>query len=174
MSFLLNTPPKRMPALLMALVWGMSLLSGCAPGPGTAPDEVARQVEAHRQVTNSATEAMKPMLGRWTVNVQATLARIHFYLMRSSPISGAILNKIHSNCRLPPPATQAAARKTESDHYVVSDVRGGVVTLNLQSAEHDEDSHHRKVRLLVRDGTLIIRTSRWFSCVMTPSAAANQ
>ena len=149
--------------------------SGCAPDPGAAQDEVARQVESHRQLNNATAGATQPMLGRWKIDVEATLHENPFL---SNPDLAIIRRDLERNpfeLEITPTSyTSRSALKTESDHYLVSDVKGGVVTLNLQSAEHDDDSHQRKVRLMIRDGSLIIRTGGSFSCVMIPSPAASE
>src|SRR5687767_1606578 len=54
------------------------IIGGCASSPRDAEREISHQVESHRQGSDRFVAAMKPFLGRWVTDLEATLAENAF------------------------------------------------------------------------------------------------
>ena len=114
---------------------------------------------------------MKPMLGRWVIDVEATMQANAFHdeearrLLRreleANPFELEITDREY---------TSRGPVKTNWDLYTLAAVEGDTVTIRLKSPQSEAPGRERKVKLRVRDGRLVIRPMSTLPVVMTRPA----
>jgi hypothetical protein len=141
---------------------------GCSADAPALRQELRALESQNARPRDPAVEAMRPMLGKWVVDLDATLAE---------------------NAALPPDALEFARRdltdypfeltitdrdyvsrswvKTNADHYSVVSVDGDTVTIALSAADGVNRRPGRTTRLRVRGGNLLIDTGGPFTCVLS-------
>jgi hypothetical protein len=145
------------------------LSSGCTAESPEARAVVERQLAAATQrAEESQANPMRPMLGRWVVDLDATLAENPSLLedekdavrkdLMTYPFELTITDQDY---------VSRSSAMTQSDRYHVLDVNGPSVTIALSSADGIERRADRKTTLRVRDGKLLIQTRPPITCVMS-------
>lgn len=167
--------------VVLAGVLGASLTfaSGCAGGeaPGPRAEEVARRVaEATHRADQSRANAMRPMLGRWVVDRDATLEE-----NRTLPLDAR--DAIRKDLTEYPFELTITDRDyvsrshalTIADRYVLLRADGPSVTILLSSADGVTRGGDREATLRVRDGKLLLNPGRGtFTAVLSRAAAGGE
>jgi len=145
---------------------------GCHADSTPDQQSAARQIEAQLHQDEAARiNAMKPMRGLWSSDLDATLAE-------NSALAAQVLGAIRADLESYPIDLKITDQdyisrtrmKTIRDKYLVQYVDGGTVHLQLTGAAGDQPG--RQVIVHVRDGHLIIENASPFRAVFSRMAGA--
>jgi hypothetical protein len=144
------------------------LSTSCAPSPEPAElrREIAQRVDTAPVHADPYAEAMKPMLGYWMTDLDATLRE-------NAPLPAQARDAIREQLVVNPFELHITEEyyvsrgpiKTIKDRYTVTSVDGSMVTLKLIAVDYVAD-HDREALLRVRDGHLLIYAGE-MTCVFS-------
>lgn len=156
--------------LSLSLMFLFATPGGCASQPEPTRAEVVRQVQ-QTQANAAATDlvAMRPFLGMWSVDHDATLAQ-------NADLPQDFRDELSQDLKRHPFDLELTPRdyisrswaKTRHDTYTIDDViKPGLVILNLKSAAGEPAGGNRHVKLHLRDGKLFINVNGGRTTVMS-------
>ena len=132
--------------------------AGCAGESSQSVAELHRRVAAStRQAEALRANPMQPMLGRWVIDADATLAENQSLSARMKAALYDNLTKFPFDLTITDvDYISHSWVKTNADRYTVQDEDGAAVTILLKSADGVERGPNRLAVLSVRDGNLLI------------------